>query len=130
MPIRLASCKLPLLTKSLVEMLMVIFRLIALMMVKLNMTVQECIKQYKGLSKQIFGKPHWLGKRTMGFGTTKYSGARLRKFVVNVMKQSKNALGPNHTMEDDTHHKEIHWYVHRRRSWGVASPTCVFAPAF
>ena len=98
------------------------------MMVKLNMTVQECIKQYKELSQQIFGKPHWLGKRTMGFGTTKYSGTRLRKFIVNVMKQSTNALGPNHTMEDDTHHKKIHWYVYSRRSWRVASPTCVFAP--
>jgi hypothetical protein len=93
------------------------------MMVKLNMTVQECIKQYKELSKQIFGKPHWLGKRTMGFGTSKYSGTRLRKFIVNVMKQSTNALDPDHTMEDDTHHKKIHWYVHNRRSWRVASPT-------
>lgn len=80
--------------------------LIALMMVKLGLSVDECIEQYEILSREVFGRPHFIGSRTGGFGTTKYSGRRLHDLVVGLIKkQSKEA---QYKMEDvDSHPKHI-----------------------
>ena len=77
------------------------------MIVKLGMTVDECIEQYEVLSKRIFGKPHLIGKRTGGFGTTKYSGRKLRELVVELIK-SRNAPA-DYKMEDTSSHPNIRW---------------------
>jgi hypothetical protein len=71
------------------------------------MTVDECIKQYEELSKKIFGRPHFIGKRTGGFGTTKYSGRRLRELVVQLI-QSKGRPA-DYKMEDTSRHPGSLW---------------------
>lgn len=82
--------------------------LIALMIVKLGMTVDECIEQYEMLSRQIFGKPHLIGKRTGGFGTTKYSGNRMRGLVVELIKSKDESH--DYRMEDTSGHHGLVWY--------------------
>jgi hypothetical protein len=77
------------------------------MIVKLGMTVDECIEQYEDLSKQIFGKPHFIGKRTGGFGTTKYSGRKLRELVVELI--TSRGRPADYKMEDRTKHPELLW---------------------
>ena len=76
------------------------------MIVKLNMTVDECIEQYKDLSKKIFGKPHVIGKRTGGFGATKYSSRRLHKHIVRLIK-SRGHNGTNYSMEETDGHPDL-----------------------
>ena len=78
------------------------------MIVKLEMTVDECIEQYEILSRQIFGNPHLIGKRTGGFGTTKYSGRRMRELVVELIKSKDRPDG--HIMEDTSRHPDLLWY--------------------
>lgn len=77
------------------------------MIVKLGMTVDECIAQYEMLSREIFGKPHLIGKRTGGFGTTKYSGRRMRELVVALIK-SRNRPA-DYKMEDTRQHPDLSW---------------------
>lgn len=77
------------------------------MIVKLGMTVDECIEQYELLSKEIFGRPHMIGKRTGGFGTTKYSGRKLRDLIVELIK-SKNSPA-DYQMEDTSTHPSLLW---------------------
>ncbi len=77
------------------------------MIVKLGMTVDECIEQYEILSRKIFGNPHVIGKRTGGFGTTKYSGRRLRELVVELIR-SRNRPA-DYRMEDTSRHPDILW---------------------
>jgi hypothetical protein len=60
--------------------------LIAIMLGKLGMTVQECIKAYHDLSKKIFGKKHIRGAMTGGLGPTRYSGTRLRDTVRRLLE--------------------------------------------
>ena len=79
------------------------------MIVKLGMTVDECIEQYELLSRKIFGKPHFIGKRTGGFGTTKYSSKKMRELVVELIK-SKNRPA-DHKMEDMSRHRSLRWYA-------------------
>ncbi|KAJ9613414.1 hypothetical protein H2200_003356 [Cladophialophora chaetospira] len=68
--------------------------LIALMLVNLNLSVDDCIKQYKVLSRQIFEKKRPLHKRLFGTQTdcgwdhSKYSGKKLRKFIVSLLQQN------------------------------------------
>jgi hypothetical protein len=80
------------------------------MIVKLGMTVDECIEQYENLSRKIFGKPHFIGKQTGGFGTTKYSGRRLRELVVELIKSKDRPA--DYTMEDMSRHPNLLWYGH------------------
>jgi hypothetical protein len=77
------------------------------MIVKLGMTVDECIEQYENLSRKIFGAPHPIGKRTGGFGTSKYSGRRLRKLVVELIESKSNPA--DYKMEDVCKHSDIMW---------------------
>ena len=66
--------------------------LIAIMLGKLGMSIEQCIESYHNLSKAIFGKKHIRGKMTGGLGPTRYSGSRLRECVRNLIHgQTSNA---------------------------------------
>ncbi|KAJ9611425.1 hypothetical protein H2200_004609 [Cladophialophora chaetospira] len=63
--------------------------LIVLMMVKLDMSLDECIQQYKKLSRRVFSKRRSLVKRIFGSDWSKYSGNRLQKAVEDLL-ESRN----------------------------------------
>lgn len=75
--------------------------LIALMMVKLNLNVDQCIDQYRRLSRQIFGQPNWIGKWSAGLVKPRYSGELVRRFVVDLIRQSQPGHGEELTMENN-----------------------------
>lgn len=77
------------------------------MIVKLGMSVDECIEQYEILSRQLFGKPHFIGKRTGGFGATKYSARRMRELIVELIKSRDRPA--NYKMEDISRHPDLQW---------------------
>jgi hypothetical protein len=56
------------------------------MLVKLDMSVDECIQQYKILSRQIFSEQRPILKRIFGSDWSKYSGDRLQKAVEGLLK--------------------------------------------
>ncbi|KAL9578610.1 MAG: hypothetical protein Q9212_005606 [Teloschistes hypoglaucus] len=60
--------------------------LIALMLGKMGMTVDECISQYEDLSKKIFGKKHLRGRMTHGLAPARYSGKRLQKCIRELLR--------------------------------------------
>lgn len=74
--------------------------LIALMMVKLDLDVDECIDQYQRLSRQIFSKPNSIGKWTAGLFHPRYSGKLLTRFVIELTRKSAQPRGENLTMEN------------------------------
>ncbi|EXJ85852.1 hypothetical protein A1O1_06221 [Capronia coronata CBS 617.96] len=59
--------------------------LIVLMLVKLDMTVDECIRQYKVLSGEIFSKYRSLLRRVFGSDWSKFSGNRLQGAVEKLL---------------------------------------------
>jgi hypothetical protein len=60
--------------------------LIALMLGKLGMPVEDCITQYRDLSARIFGKKHIRGRITHGLNPSRYSGKRLRECVEDLLE--------------------------------------------
>ncbi|KAL8767060.1 MAG: hypothetical protein Q9194_006101 [Teloschistes cf. exilis] len=60
--------------------------LIALMLGKMGMTVDQCISQYEKLSKVIFGKKHLRGRITLGLAPARYSGKRLEKCIRGLLR--------------------------------------------
>jgi patatin-like phospholipase/acyl hydrolase len=60
--------------------------LIAIMLGKLGMTIEECIEAYHELSKTIFGKKTLGGRVTFGLDIPKYSGSRLRGAVCKLLQ--------------------------------------------
>ena len=77
--------------------------LIALMMVKLGLGVDDCIDEYRRLSKQIFGKPNVLGKWTVGFVKPRYSGQLVRKFVIELISSARKGHGEEFMMENNNY---------------------------
>ncbi|KEF62566.1 uncharacterized protein A1O9_00539, partial [Exophiala aquamarina CBS 119918] len=61
--------------------------LIALMLVKLDMTINECLEQYQILSKQIFRKDRPLWRRIFGSDISKYSASRLQTAVEGLLSR-------------------------------------------
>ena len=55
-----------------------IFRLIAIMLGRLNMTIDECIKAYKDLSSEIFRQKHSYRPLT---GGARYSATNFEKII-------------------------------------------------
>jgi hypothetical protein len=55
--------------------------LIAVMLGKLGMTVDQCIDAYYGLSATIFGSKHPRARVSGGLALAKYSGSRMRDCV-------------------------------------------------
>lgn len=60
--------------------------LIALMLGKMGLTVDECIERYERLSKIVFGKKHFRGRFTHGLAPAKYSGKGLRKCIQDSLR--------------------------------------------
>lgn len=61
--------------------------LIAIMMGKLGMTIDECIDAYRNLSNAIFGKKHIRGRVSGGLITARYSGSRLKQHVRSLIRE-------------------------------------------
>lgn len=59
--------------------------LIAIMLGKLGMSVQECIDAYEELSGDIFGNPRWSGRLSAGLIHERYDGQRLRQHVCDLL---------------------------------------------
>lgn len=63
--------------------------LIALMLVKIGMTIAECKEQYRTLSRAIFGKMYIrkvCHRLTLSLGLPKYSGSNLRARVQSLLR--------------------------------------------
>lgn len=84
--------------------------LIALMLGKMGMTVDECITQYERLSKEIFEKKHLRGRITRGLAPTRYSGKRLQKCIRDLLCERN--LDENLSMEHKT--DKVPWYVPKK----------------
>lgn len=75
--------------------------LIAIMLGKLGMSLEQCIESYHELSKTIFAKKHIRGKLTVGLGPTRYSGSRLRECVRKLIQdKTSNADLPMISVEN------------------------------
>lgn len=61
--------------------------LIAIMLGKLRMTLQESIQAYHDLSRNIFGKRHIIGRVTHGLAPTRYSGSHLERCVQKLIEK-------------------------------------------
>jgi patatin-like phospholipase/acyl hydrolase len=61
--------------------------LIAIMLGKLGMNVEECIKSYHTLSRRIFRKKHIRGMITGGLASSKYSGKGFKRCFCNLLKE-------------------------------------------
>ena len=86
--------------------------LIALMLVKLNLNVDQCIAEYKKLSRAIFSKPHPIGKWTGGLMRERYSGDLVRKFVVQLTEEARPGHdGENLMMEHTPEEERVQWWV-------------------
>lgn len=81
--------------------------LIAIMLGKLGMNLEECIHSYQNLSETIFGKKHFRGRVTHGLAPTKYSGKCLEKAIQGVMEGK--GLGVTATMFPRTSSNETAW---------------------
>ncbi|KAE8445384.1 hypothetical protein EG329_013507 [Mollisiaceae sp. DMI_Dod_QoI] len=64
--------------------------LIAVMLGKLGMTVEQCIDAYRRLSATIFGKKHLRARVTGGLAPAKYSGSKLRGLVRGLMHEHRS----------------------------------------
>lgn len=82
--------------------------LIALMLGKMGMTVDQCIEQYEALSKVIFGRKHFRGRLTFGLAPTRYSGKRLHNCVKSLLqdRQMDKDIPMSHHADD-----KIAWYI-------------------
>ena len=60
--------------------------LIAIMLGKLGMTVDECISAYEKLASDIFGKKHLRARLTGGLAPAKYSGSGMMRQVQTLIK--------------------------------------------
>ena len=63
--------------------------LIAIMLGKLGMSLEECIAAYRQLSREIFQKKHFRGRMTGGLAPAKYSAGRLVRCTEKLMRDKK-----------------------------------------
>lgn len=64
--------------------------LIAIMIGKLGMTLEECIQAYYRLSRKVFGKKQSMGKLTRGFARekwSKYSSRALENCINTILRE-------------------------------------------
>ena len=81
--------------------------LIALMLGKMGMTVDECITQYEELSKVVFGRKHFRARMTHGLAPARYSGKSLRNCVQRLLRDRQ--LDENLSMRHEP--DKTAWYV-------------------
>lgn len=84
------------------------------MMVKFNMSVDECIEQYRKLSKKIFKQWHVVGRFSGGFGTVKkFSSRNLRKVLLNHVispsLEGQDVEATEYLMEQVDRHPNLMW---------------------
>ena len=82
--------------------------LIAIMLGKLGMTLQESIQAYHDLSKSVFGKKHIRGRITFGLARTRYSGSRLERQIQGLVPKKKG-IAEAVPMVSDDNSKEVAW---------------------
>ena len=75
------------------------------------MSIQECIDEYKRLSKIIFKKKQFLGKFSGGLYMSRYSGEVLRNCVRDLLK--RRGLGEDDILiwNGNCNSRTMHWYV-------------------
>jgi hypothetical protein len=80
------------------------------MLVKLNISIDQCIEAYTTLATRIFGRPKFVGRATSGIVVTRYSGKRLEKVIIRLIKQYASH-DEGYTMENTACHKnnQVHW---------------------
>ena len=81
--------------------------LIALMLGKMGMTVEECVNQYEKLSKKVFGKKHLRGRITHGLAPARYSGKRLQGCIRTLLRERQ--LDENLSMKHEA--DRVAWYA-------------------
>ena len=80
--------------------------LIALMLGKMGLTVDECITQYQELFKKIFRKKHIRGRMTLGLAPTKYCGKHLQRGVEKLLRDRRLDVDLNMAQEPNN----VPWY--------------------
>lgn len=60
--------------------------LIAIMLGKLGMTLEECIQAYRDLSRNIFSNKHFRGRMTLGMAVPRYSGNRFQRHIQDLIR--------------------------------------------
>ncbi|EXJ85112.1 hypothetical protein A1O3_05787 [Capronia epimyces CBS 606.96] len=83
--------------------------LIVLMLVKLDMTLEECIRQYKVLSGDIFSKYRCLVRRVFGSDWSKFSGMRLQRAVEKLLASRGHPLDMK--LRGSVQHNQMHGTV-------------------
>jgi hypothetical protein len=66
--------------------------LIAVMLGKLGMTVEQCIDAYHQLSATIFGRKHLRARVTGGLAPARYSGSRMRECIRELIQQHRSCV--------------------------------------
>ena len=95
--------------------------LIALMLGKMAMTVDECIQQYEKLSEVVFGKKHLRSRITRGLAPTKYSGKRLQRCIQSLLRARE--LDENMPMIGEA--DKIAWYVRNAAEFSHSQPNII-----
>ena len=83
--------------------------LIALMLSKLGMSLDDCLDQYQMLSRQIFVKKRSLCERLLGSDISKYSGKRLQTSIEALLRH--RGYPHNMKLQDNQHPIRMHGYV-------------------
>lgn len=65
--------------------------LIAIMLGRLSMTVDECLKAYKSLAGRVFGHPRLLHMRNSLWPKDKYNGKILESVIEDIVKQREGS---------------------------------------
>lgn len=79
---------------SLIEKQLTVRSLIAVMLGKLRMDFESCIKEYKLIAQKVFGKPRAASQRVFGIVPwTKYSAEALEASVQSLMLRSELRWG-------------------------------------
>jgi hypothetical protein len=81
--------------------------LIAIMLGKLGMSVEECILAYEYLASHIFGKKHLRSRFTGGLAPAKYSGSRMMARVRTLIRE--RGFSENLEMHLPSHQDTIAW---------------------
>lgn len=82
--------------------------LAAIMLGKLGMDIQDCIDEYRQMSKKTFGTSHLIGKLTAGIVHGRYSGRNLETPIKKMItKKTGNLARPLKIL--DNQRDKINW---------------------
>ena len=72
---------------------MILYRLIAILLGRFRMTVQDCIEEYKTLGEDVFGNPRFFCTLNFGLGDRpRYKASRLEKVFKEVSARRNEYL--------------------------------------